>query len=104
METCLQLFLSLINPFPSWGLASSLLTHPPTLILRFLENTTSLSHETVGKSGSSRRGSAVMNPTSIHEDMGSIPGLTQWVAMSRGVDRRRGLDPEFLWLWRRLAA
>ena len=24
-------------------------------------------------------GSAVMNPTSNHEDVGSIPGLTQWV-------------------------
>ena len=21
----------------------------------------------------------VMNPTSVHKDMGSIPGLTQWV-------------------------
>ena len=29
--------------------------------------------------GSSRRGSEVMNPTSIHEDVASIPGLTQWV-------------------------
>ena len=27
----------------------------------------------------SHPGSAVMNPTSIHGDSGSIPGLTQWV-------------------------
>ena len=28
---------------------------------------------------SSCYGSVVMNPTSIHEDAGSIPGLVQWV-------------------------
>ena len=27
----------------------------------------------------SSRGSAVTNPTSIHGDVGLIPGLTQWV-------------------------
>ena len=29
--------------------------------------------------GSSHCGSMVMNPTSTHEDSGSIPGLAQWV-------------------------
>ena len=29
--------------------------------------------------GSSHRGSLEMNPTSIHEDAGLIPGLAQWV-------------------------
>ena len=37
-----------------------------------------LSHKT-GSPGSSRCGSAVTNPTSIHEDGSSIPGLVQWV-------------------------
>ena len=31
------------------------------------------------KGGSSGRGLAVMTPTRIHEDVGSIPGLTKWV-------------------------
>ena len=31
------------------------------------------------KLGSSHCGSVVTNPTSIHENVGGIPGLTQWV-------------------------
>ena len=54
---------------------------------------------------SSCHDSAVPNPTSIHKDTGSIPGLTQWVkdhgiAVSCGVGCRRSSDPALLWLWR----
>ena len=46
---------------------------------------------------SSHCGLVVTNPTSIHEDTGSIPGLTQWVkdpalAMSCGIGPRRSSD------------
>ena len=51
----------------------------------------------------------VKNLTSIHEDMGLIPGLTWWVSdlalpQSCGVGCRCGSDPVLLWLWSRLAA
>ena len=41
-----------------------------------------------GIPGSSHRGSLVTNPTRIHEYVGSIPGLAQWIK-----------DPVWLWLW-----
>ena len=48
--------------------------------------------------GNSCHGSAVMNPTSIHEDLGLIPGLPPWVkesgiAVSWDAGCRGGLDP-----------
>ena len=45
----------------------------------------------------------------MHEDLGSIPSLSQWVkrsgiAMSCDVGHRCGLDLALLWLWYRLEA
>ena len=44
-----------------------------------LSNEPRLGSINLGWLGSSYCESAVMNPTRIHEDSGSIPGLTQWV-------------------------
>ena len=57
----------------------------------------------------SHSGSVVMNPTSIHEDTGAIPGLAQCVmnqalAVSCVVSHRCSLDPAFQWLWCRPVA
>ena len=57
--------------------------NPPTLLVGMyigaatMENSMASPYET--KYRSSRHGSAEMNLTSIHEDLGSIPGLTQRV-------------------------
>ena len=58
---------------------------------------------------SSHYDSLVMNLTSIHEGLGSVPGPSQWVKgsgifISCGVGGRHSLDLALLCLWCRLAA
>ena len=57
---------------------------------------------------SSHYGSAVMNLTSIHEDAGSIPGLSRglriWHCCKLWCKSGCSSDLVLLWLWRRPAA
>ena len=56
--------------------------------------------------GSSHCGSSVTKLTSIHDDVGSITSLAQWVSgisMSCGVGHRCSSHLPLLWLWYRLA-
>ena len=60
-------------------------------VLKDLRNTLGSGIDKSMPLGGSYCVSAVRNPTSIHKDAGSIPGLSQWVK-----------DPALLWLWCRL--
>ena len=79
------------------------------------ESEVAVAVKTVGKIRENSKGGVpvvvqqVKNPSSIHEDVGSIPGLAQWIkgshiAVSCGVGRRCGSDLALLWLWCRLTA
>ena len=62
-----------------------------------------------GVGRSSCRGSPITNPTTSHEEVGSIPDLAQWlkgrgIAVSCGVGCSHGLDLALLWLWHRSVA
>ena len=68
--------LGLENTISTLPLSSSLKPCPADFGLASLHNYMNILFKNLG---SSYHGSEVMNPTSIHEDAGLIPGLTQWI-------------------------
>ena len=94
---------------PSLNTFKNMLLYISKSCLLLLVSLSKPSFSSEQKSWSSHHGSAVTNPTSIHEDTGSVLGLAQWVqessiAMSCGVGHRQGSDLALLWLWCRPAA
>jgi len=61
----------------AWNVATIYLTHTyvaPPCVMHCAKGFTK-----INSFGSSHRGSVVTNLTSIHEDVGSIPDLAQWL-------------------------
>ena len=58
-----------------------LMSHPHSIMvsLRFLPRSEKMKILFKKNFGSSCHASVITNPTSIHEDIGVIPGLAQWV-------------------------
>ena len=65
------------------------------------ENTKVIELKNISSRSSCCSAVGIKNPTSIHEDVDSIPGLTQWV---KGPGIAMSFDLALLWLWRPVAA
>ena len=102
MPSSLRSGLPMCSPGPIWapGAASSMKSVPRGIPesshCLFLKSLPYLRVPTVAQH--------IKSPTSIHEDVDSIPGLAQWVkgsgiATSCSVSHCCHLDPALLWLW-----